>query len=339
MIKSIVLVPFSLIYGAITKIRNYLYESGTFKSAGLNVPVISIGNITVGGTGKTPLVAYVTEILAGAGEKVCILTRGYKRENESERVLVSDGEKILANVRQAGDEPFELAEKLLGKALVIADADRRAAGEWARENFGITAFVLDDAFQHLKVKRELDIVCVDATNPFGNGKVLPSGILREPLKNLSRADAIVITRANLVENISALKSQISKLAPSAKVFVTRNKLRDVEQVIKDKKGIAFGALGNPENFFAQLRQEGFDLALTKALPDHYFYTPDDIEELEREATARGADYLLTTAKDGVKLASLEFNIPLIIAKGEIVFDDDLAFRDFILSSTRSKKSV
>ncbi len=189
----------SWIYGTIIEARNSLYEKGVFKSFSLGVPVISIGNITVGGTGKTPLVAFVAEILAEKGEKVCIISRGYGRKNPKKRVLVSDGENILADARQSGDEPFELAQRLLGKAIVVADANRVSAGNWAREKFGITAFVLDDAFQHRKVKRDLDIVTIDATNPFGNKKMLPSGILREPLKNLKRADAIVITRANLAK--------------------------------------------------------------------------------------------------------------------------------------------
>src|SRR5215204_3585760 len=138
--------PFSWIYARIADLRNTLYESGVFKSHSLGAPAVSIGNITVGGTGKTPLVAFVARILAAQGEKVCILTRGYGRDNQQKRVLVSDGEKILADARAAGDEPLELAKKLLGKAVVIADADRVAAAKWATENFSASAFVLDDAF-------------------------------------------------------------------------------------------------------------------------------------------------------------------------------------------------
>ncbi|HEX3101808.1 MAG TPA: tetraacyldisaccharide 4'-kinase, partial [Pyrinomonadaceae bacterium] len=141
------------IYAKIADVRNRLYELGVFATYDLGARVISIGNITSGGTGKTPLVARVAEILADRGEKVCILTRGYGRENAERRVLVSDGNEVLADVREAGDEPFELANKLIGKALVIADADRVAAAEGAKRRFGVTAFVLDDGFQHRKAKR------------------------------------------------------------------------------------------------------------------------------------------------------------------------------------------
>jgi tetraacyldisaccharide 4'-kinase len=342
--------PFSFLYGAITNVRNYLFERDIFKSQDLQMPTISIGNITVGGTGKTPLVAFVAKILAGQGEKVCILTRGYGRENPKDRVLVSDGEKILADAREAGDEPFELANKLLGISAIVADANRVEAGNWARENLGITAFVLDDAFQHLKVKRDLDIVCIDATNPFGNGKILPNGILREPLENLKRADAIVITRANLVDadNISNLKLKISEVNRNCKIFVSENKIVDLIKIkdfpakvprrneeTKDKgqrtkdKYLAFCALGNPESFFEQLRREEFNLVGTKKFPDHHFYTRQDIKKIENEAVACSAEILLTTAKDAVKLAHLRFNFSCFVVESGLIFDDDPAFKKLI----------
>ncbi len=336
-----------MLYGAIIKARNALYDKGAFKSFSLGVPTVSIGNITVGGTGKTPLVAFVAEILAEQGNKVCILTRGYGRENPKQRVLVSDGEKVLAEAKKAGDEPFELAQKLLGKAVVIADANRVSAGIWAREIFGITAFVLDDAFQHRKVKRDLDIVLLDATNPFGNGKILPSGILREPLEHLNRAGAIVITRANLVLEVSKIKSQISKLKPNCPIFVSENKVANLvklkefharSQRTKDKrkrtkeKAFAFCALGNPNNFFEQLRRECFDLISTETFPDHHFYTPKDVTKIERKAKESGANVLLTTAKDAVKLKDLDFNLPCFVVESELIFDDEIGFCNLIIAT-------
>jgi tetraacyldisaccharide 4'-kinase len=354
--KSDLLLPFSMLYGAIVNARALLYEKGFFKSHDLGAPTISVGNITVGGTGKTPLVAFAAEVLAEKGEKVCILTRGYKRENESERVLVSDGEKILVDAAQAGDEPSELARKLLGKAAVLADADRAEAGKWARENLGTTAFVLDDAFQHRKVKRDLDIVCVDATNPFGNRKLMPAGILREPLRNLRRADAIVITRANLVDKkqIADLKTEISKYTPKAKIFISENKTADLidlkefhaktQSSQRERKltahhlsltvNLPFCALGNPDAFFEQLRREGFDLVSAKTFPDHYFYTQKDIIELEKTAGQMGAQNLLTTAKDAVKLRDLKFNSPCFVVESQMIFDDEEGLRDLINGAGR-----
>jgi tetraacyldisaccharide 4'-kinase len=378
--------PFSLLYRAVVRARASLYEKGVFKSCSLQAPTISIGNITVGGTGKTPLVAHVARIIAARGARVCILTRGYKRENPRAGVLVSDGEKILADVKKAGDEPFELARKLVGLSAVIADRNRVEAGNWARENLGITAFVLDDAFQHRRVRRDLDIVCVDATNPFGNGEILPGGILREPLSNLKRADAVVITRANLIEakQIADLKLQISEINPRCEIFVSENKISNlaslkkfnaaaqsgkngqpsvvggqreaVQQAVKDPNPetedqtttdparlttdhfIAFGALGNPESFFEQLRREKFDLIFTKAFRDHHRYTQKDIDDLESEAAARGAQRFLTTAKDAVKLKDLQFNLPCDVVESELIFDDEENFRELIVRALRKRIS-
>jgi tetraacyldisaccharide 4'-kinase len=392
--NEIFLSPFSLLYRAVVRARDSLYEKGFFKSRSLGVPAVSIGNITVGGTGKTPLVAYVARILAENGEKVCILTRGYKRENPRERVLVSDGENIFADAEKAGDEPFELAGKLAGVSAVIADANRAEAGNWARENLKTTAFVLDDAFQHRRVKRDLDIVCVDATNPFGNFKVLPAGILREPLRNLKRAGAVVITRANLIRanEIADLKSRISEINPSCRIFVSENKISslinlkefnakmrrlkdasaeppaaarslareenspqanadkhkfetgDQAQKTEDRfstnneqrtnKFSAFCALGNPESFFEQLRREKLDLVLTKTFRDHHRYAQKDVDELERKAAANGAESLLTTAKDAVKLKDLRFSLPCFVVESELVFDDEESFRELIVGATR-----
>lgn len=327
------------LFSKIGNFRNLLYERGVFKSTPLGVPTFSIGNISVGGTGKTPLVAYVASLLAKKGEKVCILTRGYGRKNARERVVVSDGENIVADARKTGDEPLELARKLPGKAIVVADGDRVSAGLWAKEEFGVTAFVLDDAFQHRRVERDLDIVCIDATNPFGNGKSLEPGLLREPPRNLARAGAIVITRADLAENLPDLRSRISELAAGIPVFTSCNRTFRLVELdtsgtidagdIKSKKSLAFCALGNPGNFFDQLRQEGFDLVYTEAFRDHHFYGTGDISDLEKQARENGAEVFLTTAKDAVKLAGLKFELPCYVVESALVFDDESAFQETI----------
>ncbi len=327
---------FSRLYGAAANFRNSLYERGVFKSVSLGVPVISVGNITVGGTGKTPLVALVAEQLFAKGERVGILTRGYGRENPKARVLVADGARITADAPQAGDEPFELARKLVGKAVIIADADRAAAGIWARKKFGITTFVLDDAFQHRRVERDMNIVLIDATNPFGNGKTLPFGILREPLENLQRADKIIITRANLASNINDLKTEISKYNSHCPIFVSKNRISKLTE-LKDfhavpvaakflktisEKCFAFCALGNPNNFYDQLRQENFNLTATESFADHHFYTTSDIAEISAKARKAGAKVLLTTAKDAVKLQDFNFEIPCFVVETEMIFDQE-----------------
>ena len=353
---------FAWLYGKLADFRNTLYDRGVFKSHSLGARTISVGNITTGGTGKTPLVAYVAEILAEAGEKVCILTRGYGRENPRDRVLVSDGESVLVDAKQGGDEPVELARKLIDKALVIADADRVSAAAWAKEKFGITAFVLDDAFQHRRAERDLDIVCIDATHPWGGGRILPAGTLREPFTNLARADAIVVTRADLVESVDEIKERLRKNS-HAPIFVSRTEISRLIPLSEFKTNatgetvdsldwrslraggesrgdselrvLAFCALGNPDAFFTQLSsafKDEFDLSAVKTFPDHHFYSQPDITSLERHAQAANVQALLTTAKDAVKLQGLKFEVPCYVVEIEVAINDPVGFRDLVLSA-------
>jgi tetraacyldisaccharide 4'-kinase len=328
-----ILSPLGFLYGKITDARNALYDRGVFASYPLGAKTISIGNITTGGTGKTPLVAHVAGILADAGEKVCILTRGYGRENPRQRVLVSDGRNVLADARTGGDEPVELATKLIEKAVVIvADADRVSAAAWAREKFDITAFVLDDGFQHRRAKRDLDIVCVDATDAFGNGKVLPAGKLREPVENLKRADAIVVTRCDMVDDLSDLKSRISELNPTSATFLAKSLVTNIDLPDVQLPAFAFCGLGNPESFFELLRRNGICLKGTETFPDHHYYTQAEIFELEGKARRCGADVFLTTGKDAVKLDELKFELPCHHVDIQTRIDDEASFRELVISS-------
>jgi tetraacyldisaccharide 4'-kinase len=312
-------------------------------------------------------VALTAEILAASGEKVCVLTRGYGRKNEKDRVLVSDGESVLADAATGGDEPVELARKLLGKAVVVADANRVAAAAWAKERFGITAFVLDDGFQHRRAKRDLDIVCVDAMKPLD--RPLPAGQLRESPGNLKRADAIVITRADLVESIEDLKFQISDYAPGAIIFRAENAIsgitpldqyrskpnqpeRTLDEAWKKLRAegrpdnpdeevsiFAFCALGNPDSFFLLLEgkfeeeaMDEFNLSGAKAFPDHHFYTKQDIVQLEKQARECKVDAFVTTEKDAAKLRDLKFEIPCYVIEIEPKIDDEVLFREIVTSS-------
>ncbi|MDQ4120813.1 MAG: tetraacyldisaccharide 4'-kinase [Acidobacteriota bacterium] len=340
------LAPFGLLYGAIAQTRTDFYQKGWLKSADLGLPVVSVGNLTVGGTGKTPLVSFVARVLAEQNHKVCILTRGYKRLDPDKRVLVSDGEQILSDARTGGDEPFELATKLLGIAAVVADKNRVEAGFWAKENLGATAFVLDDGFQHLRLERKLDVVTIDATNPFGNGKLLPAGILREPLAGLKRAEVLVLTRADSSPEISNLKSEIKKYNPNCPILLAKNEIKDLKPlteilnfVAKTQntgnleisssfpvrfsafKTAAFCALGNPASFFRDLEKLGLKIVSAQAFPDHYAYRQADVEEIERKAKEAGAEILVTTMKDAVKLEKIKFGLPCFVAEAEIVFDN------------------
>lgn len=318
------------------RLRNVSYNKRILESHDLGAFTVSVGNITTGGTGKTPLVAYIAELLADNGEKVCILTRGYGRRNAKDRVLVSDGESVLVDAEKGGDEPVELATKLLGKAIVIADADRVSAGEWAGRRFGATAFVLDDGFQHRKARRDLDIVCIDATQPLFDGKLLPAGRLREPVDSLDRADAIVITRSEQALDIDELRSQISSVTTIPSIFISRTTIKKIGHLNgqgefeKNKRVFAFSALGNPDAFLEQLRYEDVDLVGHLAFRDHHRYSQADIIETEELARGSGAEMLVTTVKDAVKISDLRFEIPCFVAEIETTIDRDAEFRDLIL---------
>jgi tetraacyldisaccharide 4'-kinase len=338
--------PLSSIYGKFADLRNTLYDRGVFKSYDLGARTISVGNITTGGTGKTPLVILVSRILAARGKRVCILTRGYGRANPGKRVLVSNGKEVLVDARTGGDEPLEMARKLLGRAIVVADADRVGAATWAKEEFGVTTFVLDDGFQHRRVKRDLDIICIDATDPFGGGKMLPSGRLREPLVNLKRAGIIVITRANLAENLNEVRTSIAEYVPDRPIFAASTQMgpmmllekflaydvnadRPAENFdyskLANTKAFAFCGIGNPDSFFGQMKKDNFDIAGTRKFNDHHRYTEKEMEHLCSAATSSGAGYLLTTGKDAVKLAGLKCELPCFVLEAMTVIDDEERF--------------
>ena len=270
-------------YGFNADIRNKLYDGGIFKMHSLGARTISVGNVSFGGTGKTPLVALIAEILADADEKVCILTRGYGRNDPDNRLLVSQGTEVLADAIHAGDEPVELAKQLVGKAVVVADADRVSAAAWAREKFNVTAFILDDGFQHRRAKRDLDIVCVDATDPCGEEQaVFRELAAREPLKNVSRANAIVITRAISAMMLPASSIRFSRYNSRPRYFCPRPVYfrRDAFKFFEDRadgggdigKPFAFAGLGNPEIFSRTLEFSGYTLAGARSFPDHMRYT-------------------------------------------------------------------
>jgi tetraacyldisaccharide 4'-kinase len=333
--------PLGWVYGKVAAVRNSLYDNRTFESYALGARTISVGNITMGGTGKTPLVKLVAHILAAHGEKVCILTRGYGRRNESERVLVSDSISVLADVDAAGDEPLELAKSLLGKAVVVADADRVTAASWARDKFGVTAFVLDDGFQHRRARRDLDIVCIDAGNPFGDEELLPAGRLREPLTSLSRADAIVITRLETASDIATIEKRIREFNSRVPIFRCSTRLigfvtarEGIETAWNySESAFAFAGIGNPKSFFSMLRAENVNIAGSRAFRDHHHYTQDDIASLESEARNAGATAMVTSAKDAVKLSNLGFRLPCMAAMIDLDVGGIEEFEKLVTSSS------
>jgi tetraacyldisaccharide 4'-kinase len=328
--NSLVLPPFSALYSLATRLRLAAYRRGLFSVSKLDATVISVGNITTGGTGKTPLVEWACRVLADEGKRVCVLTRGYRRQNPNEQVVASDGNKILAGVSEAGDEPLLLATKLLGIAAVVCNSNRIAAGQWAINNLRSEVFVLDDGFQHLRLARDLNIVTIDATNPWGGG-MLPYGRLREPLSGLARADCVVLTRTEESTDLESLITTLQKMVGRTPIFRSRMRssgLRRLDGESVDRGSLisrpvgAFCGVGNPASFFNHLRREGYELAFERAFPDHYSYRQADLDNILAEAKAKGAGSLLTTAKDAVKLSPLHFEVPCNVLEIRISIEDE-----------------
>ncbi|HTG86708.1 MAG TPA: tetraacyldisaccharide 4'-kinase [Pyrinomonadaceae bacterium] len=336
--KSLLLPPLSVLYGAVTRTRLSLYRRGTFHSTKLDRPVISVGNITTGGTGKTPLVEWVARTVANDGKKVCILTRGYGRDNPGRLVVVSDGHSVQATPAEAGDEPFLLATNLAGAAAVISSADRVAAGNEAIKQLGTDCFVLDDGFQHLRLERDLNIVTIDATNPWGGGSLLPYGRLREPLSGLERADCIVITRTDQAGNLDQLRDEIRRHTGDIRIFQSRMQTTRITRLDGSLDAIvppvaAFCAVGNPRSFFDQVPDE---LVRETAFPDHHHYSQRDVDSLIDAAKHAGANSLVTTAKDAVKLRSLSFYLPCYVLEIEPRIDNDAELIGLVLSAANQR---
>lgn len=328
--KSLILPPLSVLYGAVTRTRLSLYRRGTFHSTKLDRPVISVGNITTGGTGKTPLVEWVARTIAATGKKVCILTRGYGRDNPDRQVVVSDGKNVLASPSEAGDEPFLLATNLAGLAAVISNADRIEAAKGAIKHLGTECFVLDDGFQHLRLERDLNIVTIDATNPWGGGHLLPYGRLREPLSGLSRADCVVVTRTDQANNLDALHDEIRRHTQNTPIFNSRMRIKHAPEAIPTPVA-AFCGVGNPRSFFNQIPHE---IVLQKTFPDHYRYSQADVDSLIEAARRAGAQSLITTAKDAVKLDSLSFSLPCFVLEIEPQIENEAELTRLVLTAVK-----
>lgn len=285
--------PLSAAYGAAAHLRARAYRTGLAKQERLDGVVISVGNLTVGGTGKTPMVAWIAERLAREGKRVGILTRGYGGGESG----TSDEVKLLRG--------------RLGEQVPIGvGADRAAKGrELARQ--GVEWFVLDDGFQHLRLARNVDIVLIDASNPFGGGHLLPSGRLREPKSALRRANVIVITRS---EHAPAVEAAVRRES-QAPIFYARTKLDGIRRVAGGQMAetvaaadlgpaFAFCGVGNPGAFLADLREWGVQVAGHKFFRDHHRYTAADDVEVLREAEAAGTRALICTEKDFYNLHAI-----------------------------------
>ncbi len=327
---SSLLYPFSWIYGIVVAIRNARFERDQNRSEALPARVISVGNITVGGTGKTPLVISLAEWLQKRGHEVAILSRGYGRKTPNV-LTVSDGHYALTDPTVAGDEPVLMARRL-DKIPIIVGKDRLSAGQMCTEQYGSKILLLDDGFQHLRMKRDLDILVIDALEPFGNRWLLPAGPLREPLKSLARANAIILSRTDLAEGRrEAVVSQV-RCFTDAPIFYARHWAKDWVGIsihktfaLEELCGrfcLAFSGIGNPDAFHRTLHQIGVKVVGFLRFPDHHRYTERDLNRILRIAEKKGAVAIVTTEKDDVRLPQVwQPRIPVYALRIEFRLDE------------------
>ncbi len=298
----------SLPYRTAVKLRTLAYCRGVIKQQRLPGIVVSIGNITTGGTGKTPAVMMMAEWGRKQGYNVAVLSRGYGGKYRQEILDVSDGKQILAGPEDSGDEPFLLAARLKDVAVIVS-RNRYKAGWHAIRRYGSNFFILDDGFQHLQLARDIDIVLVDTSNPFGNGHVLPWGPLREPVSHIRRANICIFTHSadfptGIIEKISRHNKNLSfffaEHLPEEIVFPGSNEREQVDFLNK-KTVIAFAGIAHPAAFKKTLLDHGADMLYFKRFPDHYSFSGTDVGFLLEQKKRLGARYLITTEKDWSRL--------------------------------------
>ncbi|TSA11170.1 MAG: tetraacyldisaccharide 4'-kinase [Deltaproteobacteria bacterium] len=374
--------PLGYLYGQVMRLRSRFYEFGLFKTRSLPCRVISIGNLTLGGTGKTPVTMWLADYIRSKEKKVTIVSRGYRAKNKRPVSIVSDGQRILLGPDEAGDEPFMMARNLPGVPLLIGK-ERFLVGMRAIEDFSPDVVLLDDGYQHLGLARDLNLLLLRPVKPFGNGRVFPAGTLREPLSALKRADAFILTYAE-EEAGSVMEEQrlfLQERFPNKPVFVSyckpvsfyllnethmsysdekdnENRKRDsrdgcpttngdfvisrtgvspVKRVftdekkahppseLKGKKALAFCGIAHPESFRKMLIRLGIDLVDFMDYRDHYDYHRGDLEKIEEKAARKGAEFIITTEKDAVKIGKpIELKIPVGVLKTEFIFESDFA---------------
>ena len=347
------------LYGTAQRLRAGCYRQNLLQSKKLPCTVISVGNITVGGTGKTPMTIYVARMLQQTGVRVAVISRGYKGGAEKCGGVVSDGRHILMDSEQAGDEPFLIASRLKNIPVIVGKK-RFEAGMLAVEKYQPDVIVLDDAFQHLRLKRDIDLVLLDCARPFGNAHLLPRGKLREPAEALTRATACVLTRAQSRADEATAESvaKIKSLVPQIPIFTSshdpyfytvksgvQTPLHEIEdflsphelEEIKQQKVFAFSGIARNDDFRRTVKKNGFNTRGFCEFSDHHRYSRNDLARIVRTAQEAGADCLITTEKDHARIAhQMPLSMDLVVVGVRIVFTEDGPdFMSFIRSRLTS----
>lgn len=316
----------SVPYAIVVYLKNILYNCGVLRSRRLSCPVISIGNLTVGGTGKTPLVMMLAGMLQTVGYRPAILSRGYGRTAGAKIAVVSDGGNILLTPREAGDEPYLMAQLLPGVPVIVG-ACRFQAGQMAIDRGAVDVLILDDGFQHRALYRDVDIVLLERERPLGNGRLLPGGTLRESPQALRRVDLAVITgeggtpgqrlppaRQRLLDGVPHLFHATHK----ARAIIDGRRSELPLDFLQGKRVYAFAGIGNPLSFRRTIDSLGVFLTGFAVFPDHHCFTASELATLTGQASQARSDIILTTEKDGVRLSDFpEFREKLFLLRVEM----------------------
>ncbi len=325
------------------KIRLALYRAKFFKTHQLNAPVISVGNITFGGTGKTPCAAFIANFLHAEGFNVAILSRGYNRESKG-RIEVSNGKEILCSPNLSGDEPYLLAQQCPGVRVVV-DADRYAAGKWLESQTKIDAFILDDGYQHIRLQRDLNLLLVDATTNFDS-----SINFRDPLQEMKRADAVMITRSSQLSVREPLVRSIQKYCqPEIPIFFADHKITSVRLLAENTNKMAVSSLtslsivalsgiGNPARLELDLKNHGLKIIRHYIFEDHHRYTKTDLESLFQQSIELGAEAIITTEKDATNIDPKfrqDFKLPIYVAQLDFSCTEIEELKQLLLRTSRA----
>lgn len=347
----------SWLYRGVVQLRLSLYRRGLLKRTVLPCPVISIGNITTGGTGKTPMVIVVARILQKHGKRIAVLSRGYRRKDVTKGpILIPIGGKNIA-VETVGDEPLLIAKKLGSANIenaapssvgrVIVDRKRALSGQLALERLQPDVIVLDDGFQHVQLARTCDIVLIDATNPFGGGYMLPAGLLREPLSNLRRAHAVVITRSDEVEDVEPLRRELQRITSEVPIFTARHVFEGVHDMLtgecvaveylRTHRLLAVSGLANPASFRRLWHSLNLPIVHTLDFPDHHWFSEADFKRIRSTLANQKLDALMTTEKDEVRMGILaeQIEVPIYAVAMTMHVRPAMEFTEFLLSLSTS----
>jgi tetraacyldisaccharide 4'-kinase len=339
--KSKILLPLAALFRGGVTFRDVAYARGWLKTQRLDRPVVSVGNLSVGGAGKTPLVMLIAKLLTRRARNPAILTRGYGRRRGAQTVVLAPEPGRSPDPRQVGDEPALLARALPQVPIVVC-ADRYRGGRRAEECFNVGAHLLDDGFQHRALARDVDVVALDATQELSEQALLPAGRLREPPSALGRAHLVVLTRVELGDP-RRLERQVRRITPHVQIFHATTQLCELVDVytgrtyppdaFQGEPVEAFCGIGNPGAFFADLRQWGFSVIGEHSFRDHYVYSGASLEGLKALARRSRPAALVTTEKDAMNLRPLNrgAEVPILacVIRTEVL--DERAFEEALLA--------